>query len=57
MSIVTRKCKACKDPFRARQADVDRGWALYCSKSCKATYQEAKTGQYASYKERRNATE
>ena len=35
----TFNCKQCKKPFNARQADRNRGWARYCSKSCKAKYQ------------------
>lgn len=46
MSKVDRTCKWCKKPFKARSADVKRGWALFCSKSCKAMKQEKKTGQY-----------
>ena len=47
--IVQRKCenKKCGKVFPARSADVKRGWARFCSKSCKATAQEARTGQYA----------
>lgn len=33
------KCKNCGDPFSAREADRKRGWARYCSKSCKAKLQ------------------
>lgn len=40
------KCLHCGDPFTARTADRARGWARYCSKSCKARKQEARTGQY-----------
>ena len=29
----------CKKPFKARAADVARGWGKFCSKSCKATKQ------------------
>ena len=32
----------CNKHFFAKQADVNRGWALYCSKSCKAVHQELK---------------
>lgn len=38
------KCLCCKDPFRARVADRNRGWARYCSKSCKAIKQTQRTG-------------
>lgn len=44
--MVERTCKWCKKAFQARTADVNRGWALFCSKSCKAMKQEKSTGQY-----------
>lgn len=47
--IVDVKCKNCGDMFTARVADRKRGWARFCSKSCKALKQEARTGQYAAY--------
>lgn len=37
---VDRQCKCCNSTFKARTADVNRGWALFCSKSCKAKDQE-----------------
>ena len=43
------KCLQCKVSFQARVADRKRGWAKYCSKSCKAIRQEGRTGQYAKY--------
>ena len=43
---VKRKCKCCGTEFMARSADVKRGWARFCSKSCKAREQEKRTGQY-----------
>lgn len=43
------KCKCCKVEFQARVADIKRGWGKFCSKSCKATYQEVKTGQFKDY--------
>lgn len=46
---VDRICKCCKKSFTARSADVNRGWALYCSKRCKAIKQEQRTGQFAEY--------
>lgn len=36
---VQRKCMCCKEVFIAREADVKRGWARFCSKSCKAIKQ------------------
>lgn len=47
--MVERKCQCCKTPFMARAADVKRGWGKFCSKSCKAVKQEARTGQYKAY--------
>lgn len=38
--MATYKCKSCKQPFEARTADRARGWAKFCSKSCKAKMQE-----------------
>ncbi len=35
----TYKCKCCGKSFVARVADRARGWALYCSKRCKAIKQ------------------
>ena len=29
-------CKCCGGFFEVRQADLNRGWGLFCSKSCKA---------------------
>lgn len=46
-------CKCCKQPFIARVADRKRGWGKFCSKSCKAVKQEARTGQHAEYQERK----
>lgn len=48
---VNRRCR-CGSEFEARVADVKRGWAKFCSKSCKAKEQEKRTGQYADYKHR-----
>jgi hypothetical protein len=39
-------CKCCGTPFRARIADIKRGWGKYCSKSCKAIKQTQRTGYY-----------
>ncbi len=50
MTIV--KCSWCKQPKSVRTADVKRGWGKFCSKSCKAKYQEKKTGQYRNFRER-----
>lgn len=45
----TYKCANCGDPFLARPVDRARGWARFCSKSCKAIKQEKRTGQYRAY--------
>jgi hypothetical protein len=36
----------------AREADVKRGWAKSCSKSCAATKREKRTGVFKAYCER-----
>ena len=46
MTMLKKACQCCGKEFSAREADVNRGWAKFCSKSCKARAQEAKTGQY-----------
>lgn len=51
-ATIVVSCKCCGDPFTARVADRKRGWAKFCSKSCKAKSQEQRTGQYRSYQER-----
>lgn len=35
-------CLRCDKVFLARQADINRGWGKFCSKSCKAKKQTAK---------------
>lgn len=38
----TYNCKCCGRAFLARVADRKRGWARFCSKSCKAIHQKSK---------------
>lgn len=45
VSTAIYKCQTCGDPFKARTADRKRGWARFCSKSCKAIKQTQKTGR------------
>lgn len=52
--VVTCANKRCGDQFTARVADRKRGWAKFCSKSCKAKKQESRTGQFRAYQERVN---
>ena len=40
----TYKCLSCGDAFTARSSDRKRGWAKFCSKSCKAITQTKKIG-------------
>lgn len=40
----TYQCRCCGQNFSARVADRKRGWAKYCSKSCKAIIQDVRTG-------------
>lgn len=56
-ATATYKCKCCGDPFTARTADRARGWARYCSKSCKAKKQESRTGQHRAFIERQQSRE
>lgn len=51
------KCQQCGGTFTARTADRARGWARFCSKSCKARKQEASTGQHRSYLAHRDGNE
>ena len=51
-STAQYKCQQCQELFTARTADRKRGWAIFCSKSCKAIKQEQRTGQYATYQNR-----
>lgn len=46
-ATVIVKCKCCKVEFTARVADRKRGWARFCSKSCKAIRQTQRTGRGA----------
>ncbi len=45
VSKVKRKCH-CGKVFEARTADVKRGWAKSCSKSCAARKSNRETGKY-----------
>jgi hypothetical protein len=49
--MVERICanNECRTIFQARVADVARGWAKFCSKSCKAVVQESRTHQYRNH--------
>lgn len=49
MSIITRKCIHCGIEFKAKSADVKRGWAKNCSKSCAASSTNKKTGNFQRY--------
>jgi hypothetical protein len=50
-SMGNYRCDCCKQMFRARVADRNRGWARYCSKSCKAVKQDQRGGRYQAYRE------
>ena len=39
--MITKKCACCGKSITVRMADHKRGWGKFCSKSCKATKQEA----------------
>lgn len=57
MDLVERKCRCCGTTFMAKSADVKRGWAKSCSKSCAATLREKKTGNYKRFCEMKRARE
>lgn len=42
--MMIKNCKYCNETMNVRKADHDRGWANFCSKSCKAKWQTSKTG-------------
>lgn len=48
MTQITCKC-GCGRTKMVRTADVQRGWGVFFSKSCKAKEQERRTGQYKGY--------
>lgn len=48
MTEITCKC-GCERKRMVRTADVKRGWGKFFSKSCKARFQERRTGQHNSY--------
>ncbi len=50
-STARYQCKWCGDQFTARTADRKRGWARFCSKTCKAKEQEKRTHQNANHNE------
>lgn len=49
--MVERTCK-CGTKFLAREADIARGWAKSCSKSCAAKRSNKLTGKWQRYQER-----
>lgn len=53
MQEITCKC-GCGRKKEVKVADIKRGWGKFFSKSCKAKWQEKRTGQYAAYMERKH---
>ena len=43
--MVTKDCEKCGKTMQARQADINRGWGKFCSKSCKAKKQTKKANK------------
>ena len=37
--MVAKNCERCEKEMQVRQADLNRGWGKFCSKSCKAKQQ------------------
>ncbi len=58
-SMVTVTCanNRCKASFQARVADRKRGWGKFCSKSCKGSEQERRTGQMGRFLDRQGSFE
>lgn len=54
--MIDKKCKHCESAISVRMADHKRGWGNFCNKSCKAKYQEKRTGQYAAYRNGRGVS-
>jgi len=53
---IERSCKNCGAIFMAKKADVERGWAKNCSKSCAASTTNRKTGNHQRFQTmKRNA--
>lgn len=48
MKEITCKC-GCGQKKMVRVADIKRGWGKFYDKSCKARYQERRTGQYSKF--------
>lgn len=48
-ATVQIRCENCGAPKTVRVADRNRGWGRFCDKSCKAAYQEKRTGQMSSH--------
>ena len=44
--LIERSCKWCGKLFMAKRADVKRGWAKCCSKSCSASLREKKLDRF-----------
>ena len=53
---ITCKC-GCGRKKLVRTADANRGWGLFFSKSCKAKWQEKRTGATAQYYRNQEAKE
>lgn len=49
MATITKHCECCGKSMQVRSADVARGWGRFCSKTCKASAQERRTGQHAAH--------
>lgn len=53
MKEIVCKC-GCGRKKMVRTADIKRGWGQFYSKSCKARYQERRTGQCSEYYARKD---
>ena len=52
------QCRWCGEPFTARVADRNRGWARSCSKACASSRREKKLGKTGSgFRDRQDAAD
>lgn len=56
LKTIICKC-GCGREKSVHQADINRGWGKYFSKSCKAKAQEKRTGQYSKLMKRNSFTD
>ncbi len=46
MTYIKRQCDNCGQEYRVKQADLNRGWGLTCSRTCSAQKREKSKPTY-----------